>query len=144
MRSVGSELNSKPNVSYDTNVDYDGRFKRSRPLTVHSRFPLTTRVREGTSCKSHPTRSVVRDICFPCAPWSTTSMRVCRVVVPASVDENVSYDVRPVLRHPNKTGKLTMLSTGTEMASFSSRSHSIRLSRPCESSVMPINRTLRK
>lgn len=103
-----------------------------------------TLAREGTSSKSIPTRSVVRDICFPCAPCSTISMRVCRVAVPASTDENVPYDARPVLRHPNKTGKLTMDSAGTEMASFSSRSHSIRLSRPCESSVMPINRTLRK
>jgi hypothetical protein len=103
-----------------------------------------TRAREGTSSKSIPTRSVVRDICFPCAPCSTISMRVCRVAVPASADENVPYDARPVLRHPNKAGKLTIGSTGTEMASFSSRSHSIRVSRPCGSSVMPINRTLRK
>lgn len=101
-------------------------------------------MREGTSSKSILTRSVVRDICFPCAPCSTISMRVCRVAVPASAEENVSYDARPVLRHPNKTGKLTMASTGTGMASFSSRLHSIRLSRPCESNVMPINRTLRK
>jgi hypothetical protein len=37
-----------------------------------------------------------------------------------------------------------MSSAGTETASFSSPSHSIRLSRPWEPSVKPINRMLRK
>jgi hypothetical protein len=101
-------------------------------------------VSEGTSSKSTLTRSVVRDICFPCAPCTTISRRVWRVAVPASADENVYCDTRAALRHLDKTGKLTMFSAGTETASFSSRSHSIRLSSPWEPSVKPINRTLRK
>jgi hypothetical protein len=59
------------------------------PLTVHSRFSLTTRAREGTSSKRTRTRSVVRDVCFPCVPCSTTSTSVCKVAVSASADANV-------------------------------------------------------
>lgn len=139
--SVGSEFKQKREKAKRQ------RRSRSVPLqarTVHSRFSLTTRVRQGTSSKSTPTRSVVSDFRFPCVPWSTTSMRVCKVALPASTHENESYGTHPASRHVDKTSRLTMSSVGTEMASFSSPSHPMRFSRPSRSSVKPINRTLRK
>jgi hypothetical protein len=51
---------------------------------------------------------------------------------------------RPARRHVDKISMLTISSAGTEMASFSSPSHSMRFSRPSRLRVNPIKRTHRR